>query len=181
MNKTIYLCGHGAWNPNDGYFNLPKGCTMTFIVHHAKCLYTTDMYKVCEGTWTGDPLPPIQEFKSCPNMLWQVDKPEKKVICETMLGRNQKHDISSNPAIVLFPSKTKTLKSFFEQSYSYIRMDNKMYDRLDFVWNCCTFLGLKSTKLGGACGVNAAEAFDQYDYVDFTGNSPKFLNIHKKK
>ena len=37
------------------------------------------------------------------------------------------------------------------------------------------------TAMGGKIGINAAEAFDQYDYVDFTGNSPKFLNIHKKK
>ncbi len=181
MDKTIYLCGHGSWKPNDGYFNMPAGCTLTFIVHHSKCLYTTDMYKVCEGSWNGEPLTPIEEYKSCPNMTWTVDDPKKKIICEDRLGKNPNHDIATNPALVIFPSKTKTLKEFFRVSYPYIRMDNRRYDKINFIWNCCTALELRPTKFGGKIGINAAEAFDKYDYVDFTGNSPKFLNIHKTK
>ncbi len=25
MALTVYLCGHGAWQPNNGFFTLPKG------------------------------------------------------------------------------------------------------------------------------------------------------------
>lgn len=168
MAKTIYLCGHGGWKPEDGYFTLPKGCSISFIVHPSKCLYTPDMFRVCEGTWPNPPFDTIMEYKSCPNMTWGVDLVWKKKKCQDKLDLNPHHG-AGNPAIAIFPSKTKTLKEFFTQSMLYLRSDITLHGHLAFIWNCCTALTLKPTERGGKIGVNAAEAFDQYDYVDFTG------------
>lgn len=179
MAKTVYLCGHGAWKPNDGFFNLPKGCTMSFIVHHSKCLYTTDMFRVCAGTWPNPPVDTIPEFKSCPNMTWSVDEAWKKRKCEDDLGLNPNHG-SGNPAVSIFPGRTKTLKEFFEDSARFIRSDVALHGRIDFIWNCCTALGLRATEQGGKIGINAAEAHNQFDLIDFTGANPKFIGSRKK-
>jgi len=179
MAKTIYLCGHGGWKPDNGFFNLPKGCTISFIVHHAKCLYTTDMFRVCRGTWPNPPFDTIKEYKACPNMTWSVDEAWKKKKCEDELALNGKHG-SGSPANIIFPSKTKTLKEFFENNLPYLRSDITLHGRLDFIWNCCTALELTPTELGGKIGVNAAEAFNKYDHIDFTGDDYRMVGSSKK-
>lgn len=55
MALTDYLCGHGLRKPDAGYFNMPKGCSTSFIVHHAKCLCTEDMFWMCGGNWPNAP------------------------------------------------------------------------------------------------------------------------------
>ena len=182
MALTVYLCGHGSWQPSDGYFTLPAGCTLTFMIDFAKCLYTNDMYAICEGTYVGAPYRTVEGYKSCPNMTWTVDEASKKRICENALARNPKHASGSgNPARLLFPSSTKTLKRFFEVSDSYIRSDIKLHGSVDFIWNCCTAVELRATKMGGLSGVNAAVGSGQFDYVDFTTGTPRFLGIHSKR
>lgn len=182
MALTVYLCGHGSWSPSNGYFTLPAGCTLTFMIDFAKCLYTKDMFAICEGTYTGEPYRTIAGYHSCPNMTWTVDEAEKKRICENALAHNPKHASGTgNPARLIFPASTKTLKQFFDASDVYIRSDIKLLGRVDFVWNCCTALELAPTKLGGRSGVNAAVGASQYDYIDFRGSSPRFLPLHAKK
>jgi hypothetical protein len=180
MALTVYLCGHGSWKPDSGYFSMPKGCSMSFIVHHAKCLYTEDMFRVCGGNWPNEPVSIINEYKSCPNMTWTVDEASKKTRCANELASNPKHR-NNNPAKMIFPSSTKTLREFFDTNAAYIRSDVRLHGNVIFIWNCCTALELNLTKQGGQIGINAAEGSQTYDYVDFSNGSPLFLNIHTRK
>ena len=45
----IFLCGHGGWNPGDGYAKVPAGSTLTFYTQNAKLLKGGDDYKVIAG------------------------------------------------------------------------------------------------------------------------------------
>lgn len=174
MAITVFLCGHGGWNPDDGYFELPKGCSLEFIVHHAKLLPTQDMYKVCGGTYTGTSDRTVGEFKSAPNMSWSADAPGKIGICNANLATNA----GVGPAAVLFPNHfagqldgndTITLKKWFKDNEDMIRNTVKANGgSAHFVWNCCSALNLKATANGANFGVNAGQDETTYTFLDLT-------------
>ena len=66
---------------NAGFFGTPKGSSMCFIVLHAKCLYTEDMFRMCGGNWPNAPVSIINEYESCRNTTWTVDEALKKTRC----------------------------------------------------------------------------------------------------
>jgi hypothetical protein len=180
MAVTIYMCGHGAWDPKDGFIQLPPKVTMTFIVDVAKVLYTNDMFEVCGGTYTGQPARTIGEdgtaTRTCPNMTWTSDDPAKITECDKRLKNNP----ASGQAMVLFPNhitkyldKTRSIKlsSFFAD---YWPSAGAMLggQPVNLIWACCGYVQLKSSAQGAALGVNAAQTAGQYDHVDYTGQNP---------
>ena len=70
---NIFLCGHGQWFPDDGFFTLPRGMTVTFYIHHAKTMYQNLVNQIVSGQYTGVPENVIEEFKNCPNMTLLPD------------------------------------------------------------------------------------------------------------
>jgi len=174
---TIYMCGHGAWAPADGFIQLPPGITMTFIVDVAKVLYTDDMYKVCEGSYAGQPARVIGEAgsatRTCPNMTWTSDAPEKITECDKRIKNNP------GGGVVLFPNhitkyldNTKSIKlADFFKSY-WPTAQTMVGSNANLVWACCGYVQLKSSAEGAALGVNAAQTAGKYDHVDYTGSNP---------
>jgi hypothetical protein len=179
MARTVFLCGHGAWNPKDGFFALPPNCSITFIVDVAKVLYTADMYKVCEGTYSGDSARVVGEpgasSRTCPNMTWTADEPQKITKCDQLLKKNP----AGTDALLLFPNhipnfldanRSITLKKFFDDYWrpaAHVALGN---DGLaNFIWACCGYVELKPSAAGAALGVNAAQTHDRFDHINYAG------------
>jgi hypothetical protein len=176
---TIFLCGHGAWSGE--FFQLPQNCTMTFIVDVVKVLYTTDMYKVCGGTYTGQPARTIgargSSTRSCPNMTWTADEPHKIVECNKRLKANP----NAGNAAILFPNHLPnflsgnppsiSLRKFFEDYWPTARAMVGQQEA-HFVWNCCGYVNLKPSALGASLGVNAAMTAGEVHHIDFSGQDP---------
>lgn len=173
MSFTIFMCGHGSFKPNDGYFNLPRSCSMQFIVDHAKLLPTGDMFKVCGGTYNASPDRTVGQFGSVPNMSWTSDEVWKITECKNRLGTNNK----VQQGAVIFPNdyanqldnkKTINLKTWFANNGEAIRNTVAAHGDIMFVWNCCSHLGLKATKEGGNIGVNAGQSETSYTFLNLT-------------
>ncbi len=187
MALTIYMCGHGAWN--GGFVQLPADTTMTMFTDVNKVLFTTDMYKLCGGTYTGEPARVIGEagttVRTCPDMVWTADKSVKIVECDKRLASNP----SAGNAVVLFPNHLKnhldnrksiTLKKFFS---AYWPTAWSMLGRqpVNFMWCCCAYVKLKGSKAGAELGVNAAQTAGGHSHIDWTSGDPiltgKFTKI----
>lgn len=179
MALTIFLCGHGSWNPKDDFIQLPPGCSLTFIVHHAKLLPTDDMYRVCGGTYTGEPDrtvgAPGSVVRTCPNMTWTRDEPGKITICDQRLKANA----AAQPAIVMFPnhmpgqldnSGSLTLKKFFDDYWAPIGQQMlTQYGQVEFIWNCCSHVALKPSAMGAELGVNAGQFDNRFEHLSLVG------------
>jgi hypothetical protein len=182
MALTIFMCGHGDWKPKDGFIQLPAWVTMSFVVDFSKVLYTTDMYKVCEGTFGREFARTIGELGThnpCPNMTWTADDEAKIGKCDQALKLNK----AAQPAQVLFPNHFKslltnntiTLKKFFEDFWEPVGFNLSMqFGSTHFIWNCCSYTSLKPSAKGAEIGINAAHGATKYDHVDYT-HGVKFL------
>lgn len=184
MARKVFLCGHGKWNPGDGFFALPPGCSMTMMVDVAKVLYTSDMYKVCEGTYSGEEARviggPGSATRTCPNMTWTADDPNKIRICDDALKKNA----AAAGALLLFPNhipnfldgtRSITLKRFFEEYWEPAAHIAVGADgRADFIWACCGYVDLKPSATGAELGVNAAMTGNRFDHVNYAGGGITF-------
>jgi hypothetical protein len=171
MAITVFLCGHGSWKPDDGYFEMPQGCEMEFVVHHMKLLPTADMYRVCAGTYPAASDRTIGEFKGCTNMSWTADDPSKIQTCVD----NARNNGAVKPAAVLFPNhfaaqldgnQTVTLKDWFVTNAGMIRNTVQNHGGIHFVWNCCSHIDLKPSLMGAQIGVNAGQFDSHYEHLD---------------
>jgi len=140
-----FLAGHGSWSTKDGYTAVPKGCTLTFYTKNAKNMFTSDMFAVIEGSFTGEPDQVVGSYGSVPNLRLFPDLANEGA-CKAKCPAD---------AIVYMHqySGGYTLADIFRII--------KPGDAYDFVWACCRFNDL--TDVGGKdMGVNAAEGVNQY-------------------
>ena len=185
MPFTIFMCGHGNYAVNNGYFTLPKGCSLEFVVNHAKLLPTDDMYKVCEGTYGAASDRTIGEFGTAPNMTWTADEAYKIDICRKKLQANPKVKLGA----AIFPndyagqldgSQAITLKQWFTVNAEAIRNTVASYGNVHFVWNCCSALSLKASNQGADIGMNAGQFETEYAFLNLVnGIIPTGRTVHK--
>lgn len=172
MPLNIFMCGHGAWKPRDGFIQLPPFVKMSFVAEIAKVLYTDDMYKVCEGTF-GRSYARTIDTEACPNMTWTADEAAKIKICDDRLAKNA----GAQPAQLIFPnhlpnlldgSKSLTLGKFFKDYWEPIGHNLSLqFGSVHFIWNCCSYVGLNPSERGAELGVNAAHGATQYDHISY--------------
>jgi hypothetical protein len=144
----IFLCGHGGWNPGDGYTKVPKGSTITFYNQNAKLLKGGDDYKVIQGSFWGQADSVVREFHTCPNMRLYPDNPAVVAYSES-IKQNGTRLLWSNAANGML------LSDIFAANAGN-----------DFVWACCRHVKLREQG-GEALGVNLVEErnkFTKYDY-----------------
>ena len=167
MALKIFLCGHGNWIPDNGFFNLPKGCTMTFYTHHAKTILQDATEKIVAGQYKGEPENVIGEYKLCPNMLLSPDSQDN--IDETNAARKLNPDKN---VIAFFAKNAITLDRLLKNSAGNIESWRMKYGGVDFVWNCCRYVNLPG-KITGVHGFNASEDLldDTYIFRDRTTNT----------
>ena len=171
MAVTIFLCGHGEWEPKNGFVDLPKGCSITFVVHFAKTLPTKDMFTLCRGTYPNEPDRIVAEFHSCPNMTWKVDEDAVIDHCIALAANNH----GAQPAEVLFPNSLAslldkdgalTLGKFFRKRAPTIHERVMLYGEVKFIWASCSALAMNRTARGGIIGVNAQQKVNAYIHMD---------------
>jgi hypothetical protein len=143
------------------------------------------MYKVCEGTYPGDEARTIggpgAASRTCPNLTWTADEPNKIKICDEALKRNP----NAKDALLFFPNhipnfldntKSITLKKFFEDYWgpaAHIALGAD--GRAEFIWACCAYVDLHPSATGAGLGVNAAMTSDRFDHVSYAGGGIKFI------
>lgn len=163
-----FLTGHGGWTPEDGFFSLPTGTTVTFYTDNAKLMISSDVYKILEGSYKGEPVQVIEQLKMCQNMTLYPDDDSEIPPTVAAINRNPlgaKCDALNVDA----PTKLKDIVAAFPGS--------------DFVWACCRDLSLKpaGNNIARDAGVNAVQTNGQF--INFDKNtwcmsggpySPKF-------
>lgn len=145
----IFLCGHGGWNPADGYAKVPARSSLTFYTQNAKLLKGGDDYAVIQGTFWGQPDSVIRAFHTCPNMRLYPDDPTVVAYSESIKQAGTRL-LWSNHANGLLLSK------IFE--------DNPGND---FIWACCRHVAMKREVGGEALGFNLVEEKTKYTKYDY--------------
>lgn len=185
--RTQFLCGHGNWDPNDGFINLPKGCSMTFYTHHAKTMLQDAVLQIVAGTYAGEPHQVASQFMAVPNMRLSPDDAENKLDTRNALATNPLPNAS-----VWFVNQVVTLKTLFGHgpTMNRIRQWVTEYGGVDFHWTCCRYVDMPKMSyrltpggtvlsatagqgsVKGKHGFNASEDLvdDVYLYRDRTDN-----------
>jgi hypothetical protein len=190
MSFTALLTGHGSWKPTDGYVEVPKGCSISFMIHHAKTLPTMDMYALCNGSYAnwGKPERVISAMKQCPDMTWTADETRKMKQCERALKKNE----HISQGTVLYPNmmdfarlrkKSKkgkkakrtvserrqtNLSDFFAAYDSQIEAWVAQHGAVEFIWCCCCALSMNKTEEGKSIGINATQGIEKYGFKSGT-------------
>jgi hypothetical protein len=181
MPRKVFMCGHGMWDPKNGFFSLPPNTSFTMMVDVSKVLYTDDMYKICAGTYSGEDARviggPGAASRTCPNLTWTADDPKKIKICDDRLSQNP----NGKDALLFFPNhipnfldstRSITLKKFFAEYWEPAAHIAVGADRqAEFIWACCAYTKLKASDLGAELGVNAAMTGNRYDHLKYTGGN----------
>lgn len=68
-----FMTGHGGWTVKDGYVDLPKGTSVSFYTENAKLMLSSDVYKIVDGSFAGEPTSVIGEYRQCQNMTLYPD------------------------------------------------------------------------------------------------------------
>jgi len=161
----IFLTGHGGHTPKNGFFALPKDCTMTFYTMYAKLMQEPDVYELVSGRHKGPHHQRIEQYMNCPDMTLYKDdapfvpktlialrkNPDKercRVFCTNFIGVDQ----------VNLRSIVRAIRA---------RMPN---EKLDFVWACCRDLSLRHVRgstITRDAGLNAAERLSDHKFINF--------------
>lgn len=147
MALKLFMCGHGAWAPDDGFTEVPKGCSVTFYTYNAKTMLQGAVNEIVSGRYTGDYHQKVEEYKQVQNMtLYPDDEPLRKSTQKELLK-------NPDPDTNCFFTKTPTtLEQFFKVYGDQIAK----LGGIDVVWTCCRFVDNKGEKTGVE-GFNATE------------------------
>ena len=135
--RSIYLCGHGNWDPNDGFIFMPKGCSMIFYTHHAKTMYQDAVLQIVSGNYGGEPHQVVSQYMSVPNMRLSPD---------SIANEHSTYDhLLHNPAPqknAWFVNEQVTLKTLFDSYAGRIQKYAFQDDGVMFHWTCCRYVDM---------------------------------------
>ncbi|MGD0362422.1 MAG: hypothetical protein ABSC93_16220 [Bryobacteraceae bacterium] len=180
MPLAVFMVGHGAWYPKDGFFQLPPNCSFSMVVDIGKVLKSRDQIKVCAGKFERDYSRTIGgeggSTRTCPNMSWLGDNETQLTVCRAGVEYNTK----DQPAIMLHPKESDgsvKLSTFFKHAWARMAMDyHARFGEVHFVWNCCSYVGLNPSHMGARLGVNAAHTGELYDHVSYVRGVSRYIN-----
>ncbi|MCB2135610.1 MAG: hypothetical protein KDE08_06645 [Rhodobacteraceae bacterium] len=154
----IFIHGHGSWKPANGYFQMPKNCSVSFYTHFAKLLNATMAYPILENAYSGEADRTIGQFMQVPNMqlssLTQTQQNSADDLFAKGGGRNL-YTLPPAPPVVRI-----SLEKIVDMHVAALERSGKRNVELRFHWIACQQLGLKS-KGGGEAGVNASDRSNQ--------------------
>jgi hypothetical protein len=152
---TIFLCGHGGYNPADGWATVPRGSTITFYTPHQKLLKGGDDYKIIQGTFGQQPDSVIREFRTCPNLRLYPDDP-------TVIAHSE--SIKQGGTTLYWSTEANG------QKLSDILAPGNTY-----IWAACRHVSFKNASFGEKYGVNLVEEgggkYSKFDYVAMKYNT----------
>ena len=186
MPLTVFMVGHGAWRPKDGFFQLPSNCSFSMVVDVGKVLHHDDQTLVCAGVFRRDYARVIGGegscTRTCPNLTWQGDEEAKLADCRLGLSHNKK----DQPAIMLCPPQSGggvKLSEFFKNAWAQMAPDyHARFGEVHFVWNCCSYAALNASWMGADIGMNAVQRRTLYQHFCYAGgagfSSGRYTDFH---
>ncbi|HEY0940369.1 MAG TPA: hypothetical protein VGE08_09760 [Steroidobacter sp.] len=130
--KNVYIVGHGAWAPKDGYAKVPAGCTISFYTEFAKTLSGDDADRIVAGTLKRPAHRTVGEFKMVPNMRYTPDDDDNM---EDFKAEQQ-------PGTILIFTQSNAGQTL-EQLFHVIAL--KGIRNWDMHWTACSALQLRAT------------------------------------
>ena len=148
----IFIVGHGAWNPSDGYTVVPAKGSISFYTKNSKWMCSDDIWALIQGTSTLSLEQECGPFKTSPNMRVFPGEPTWKAYALSIKPADVDLYFTDNAAGI-------TLKEIFQAQPG------------NYVWTCCRNLGLNKIQpkgLKGHTGVNLEERSDGFYDYNFT-------------
>ena len=124
---TIFICGHGTWDGNDGYTTVPKNTSISFYTETGKAMRSSDVNRLILSTYGGRLIRKVGPYRSCNNMRVFPDDPNYKASAQ--------QDAATIGVGTFFTDQPGgiTLSRIFE-----------LHPGNDFVWACCRSRYLRS-------------------------------------
>lgn len=172
--RTIYLCGHGSWNPGNGFTTMPKGCSMTFYTHHAKTMLQDAVEQIVGGQYHGEPHQVISQYMSVPNMTLSADDRDNVVDTRNALATNPAPN-----AHVWFVRQNLSLSQLFDRYGDRIWRWTFADQGVAFHWTCCRYVDSPNLRVRGRSGFNAGEDLidDIYIFRDRMNNDAEIRRV----
>ncbi|TFW31980.1 putative adhesin [Massilia horti] len=145
-----FICGHGQWDPKDGYTQVPKNCRLTFYTENAKWMNSHEVFELIKGTPTLSPASSHGPYKTVPNMRFFPDDPPLKAYSKAI----KPADVS-----LVFTTQARG-KQLSELFHAFVNASVNF----DIVWACCRDLNLRPT---GYKAVRVEQRVDGYYGFDF--------------
>ena len=140
MSFTIFLCGHGSHDPENGFVSVPKGCSVTFYAHYMKTVLAPQTEKLVSGSFQGEPHNVVEEFHTCANQ--SLHPPTGSQVQDKYAALTQ--NPNKENCTIFFAEQTITLGQFFSDYGDQLRVFVNRYGGVNLVWSCC-----RSVKFGG--------------------------------
>jgi hypothetical protein len=168
MPINVYMCGHGAWVPKEGYVSLPAGSSITFYTHFAKLMLQDAVEEIVAGNYKGKPEAEWTQFMHIPNMtLYPEDDMTDLRDTKDALKQNPAY---ANGAKCYFTTASKgiTLFQFFKLREAHIHK----VGGYNLHWCCCRHVDMPG-KQSNAAFFNGSEdlvdgIFERLDENDNT-------------
>lgn len=148
----IFLFGHGAWHPRDGYISLPAATTLTFYTQNSKLLNIRDALNIADGSSTFDPDGKWRAYSTVPNMT--LSSFEENVQNFKTRARNRGTEGVDYDIAHTNPGQSLTLAQLLATMPQLIGND--------LHWIACRAHALKKTNFGRVQGMNARETPTDY-------------------
>lgn len=152
--STVYLAGHGSWDIKEGGFTtVPKGVCVSFYTDSNKNMFTTDMFSLISGTYSGEVRQLYREGSQVPNYTLYPDT-QNEPQCRQLIKDRHDRDFG---LLMVIGGQTSNLK----------KLMSIMGPGTNVIWACCR--GSELTRVGGrTVGVGGAQG--TYGDRDGQGN-----------
>lgn len=156
----VFICGHGGWQPSDGYCTVPKKSSVTVYTVLGKSMRSSDVNRLILGTYTGEPDGHFGAFKSCPDMVVYPDDAKYKA--------SAIKDAATAGVQVIFTDEEDG------QKLSEIMEENGPNE---YHWACCRALMMNGHDKSDQYGTDVADTQSSDGYGDIIGG--KWTVMHK--
>ena len=148
--RKNFICGHGAWDPKNGYTQVPKNCRLTFYTENAKWMNSHEVFKLIQGNETLSPVSVHGPYKTVPNMTFYPDDAPLKAYSKAI-----------KPADVdlIFTNHAPG-----RQLSHLLALLGKASINFELVWACCRDLSLNATGYKPVRVEHRADGYYDYDF-----------------
>ena len=154
----VIFSGHGSWNPDDGFIQVPKGARFVAFTEHMKTLSDGLGGKIESlGSLLGTLPQPDSEFAQYMNMPnYTLHPPYDPPLNIQRLTNNAQRNSNIWQIVLNRTSPSVTLKKLYPWIEK--RLPDKIVrNGIDYFWACCRAVDFKREVGGEAIGVNAMQ------------------------
>ena len=148
----VYLAGHGSWDiKTNGFATVPNGVSVTFYTESMKNLFTSDMFAIISGTYTGEVKQVFEPGSQVPNYTLHPDTTNEARCRHLLKTRVDKARTDAGVA-----PKLGLMMPIAGQTSTLGKLLSIMQPGTNVVWCACRYTELKDVG-GKSVGVNGAQ------------------------